>query len=298
MRALHDVPAPAKLNLFLHVVGKQPDGYHLLESLFVLIDWADTLHFERRDDGHIQRHDLADGGDLPTDDLCVRAARALQVASGCPYGVDIHLDKQLPSGAGMGGGSSDAASTLLALNQLWGLRWPRERLMPIGLKLGADVPFFLGGQPAFVQGIGELLTPLSVPARRFAVLKGPAGLETRAIFSSPHLAHSEKSAIVAGFPAQAKTLENLVDGFGRNDLQPAAVAISAQVLEAIRKLEANFGNARMTGSGAAVFARLSGAGEDGGDERSLATLLQELPAGWTGRICRSLDQHPLRSWAG
>jgi 4-diphosphocytidyl-2-C-methyl-D-erythritol kinase len=302
MRALHDVPAPAKLNLFLHVVGKRPDGYHLLESLFVLIDWADTLHFERRDDGQIQRHDLRGGdlcgGDLPADDLCVRAARALQAASGCTHGVDIHLDKQLPSGAGMGGGSSDAASTLLALNQLWGLHWPRERLMPIGLKLGADVPFFLGGQPAFVQGIGELLTPLAVPARRFAVLKGPAGLETRAIFSSPLLAHSEKSAIVAGFPAQAKTLENLVDGFGRNDLQPAAVAISVEVFEAIRRLDASFGNARMTGSGAAVFARLSGAGDDGRDERSLATLLQELPAGWTGRICRSLDQHPLRSWVG
>lgn len=297
MRSLLDVPAPAKLNLFLHVVGKRPDGYHLLESLFVLIDWADTLHFERRDDGLIQRHDVR-GGDLPVEDLCVRAGRALQQATGCNFGADIHLDKQLPSGAGMGGGSSDAASTLLALNRLWGLQLPLERLLPIGLSLGADVPFFLGGQPAFVQGIGEVLTPLDLPARRFAVLKGPQGLETRAIFSSPLLARSEKSAIVAGFPAQAKTLENLADGFGRNDLEPAAVAISAEVLEATRKLEASFGNARMTGSGAAVFARLAGEGKDGRDDQSLATLLQALPAGWIGRICRSLDQHPLRGWAG
>ena len=134
LRALYDVPAPAKLNLFLHVVGRRADGYHLLQSLFVLIDWADTLHFERRDDGGLSRHDL--GQPLPADDLCLRAARALQAASGTPLGAAISIDKRLPAGAGMGGGSSDAASTLLALNRLWGLHWPRERLARAGADAG------------------------------------------------------------------------------------------------------------------------------------------------------------------
>lgn len=296
MKAIHDVAAPAKLNLFLHVVGKRPDGYHLLQSLFVLVDWADTLHFERRDDGRLARHDLG-ASDLPADDLCLRAARALQSASGCTLGADIHLEKHLPAGAGMGGGSSDAASTLLALNRLWGLRWPLPRLMALGLSLGADVPFFLGGGPALVEGIGEVLHPLALPEQRFAVLKGPGGLATREIFSSPLLARSEMLAIVAGFPALAGTVERLIAGFGRNDLQPAAEALSSDVQEALAQLSKTFGNARMTGSGAAVFARLDGAGEVGNDAQSLARVLQARPAAWTGRICHSLAQHPLAGWA-
>jgi hypothetical protein len=164
LRALLDVPAPAKLNLFLHVVGRRADGYHLIESVFVLIDWCDLLHFERRDDGALARHDL--GPALPADDLCLRAARRLQRESGCPLGADITLDKRVPWGAGLGGGSSDAASTLLALNRLWGLRWPRERLLALALQLGADVPFFVGGTNAFVEGIGERLTPLPPGGRR------------------------------------------------------------------------------------------------------------------------------------
>lgn len=199
MQALYDVPAPAKLNLFLHVVGKRPDGYHLLQSLFVLIDWADTLHFERRTDGRLQRHDRGDA--LPADDLCLRAARALQQASGCTLGADIHIDKRLPSGAGMGGGSSDAASTLLALNRLWGLHWPRSRLLPIALTLGADVPFFVGGRNAFVEGIGEVLHPITLPTLDFAVVKPAVSIGTKEIFSSPLLQRSDSVAIVAGFPA-------------------------------------------------------------------------------------------------
>ena len=158
----YDVPAPAKLNLFLHVVGRRADGYHLIDSLMLPIDWCDTLHFERRDDGRLARHDLGDP--LPADDLCLRAARALQQASGTPLGADISIEKRLPSGAGLGGGSSDAASTLLALNRLWGLDWPLERLLPIGLALGADLPFFLDGRPARVGGIGERLTPVALRA--------------------------------------------------------------------------------------------------------------------------------------
>ncbi|HEY8878311.1 MAG TPA: 4-(cytidine 5'-diphospho)-2-C-methyl-D-erythritol kinase [Roseateles sp.] len=297
MKALHDLAAPAKLNLFLHVVGKRPDGYHLLQSVFVLIDWADTLHVESRADGRLQRHDVL-GGDLPADDLCLRAARLLQAETGCRLGADIHLEKRLPAGAGMGGGSSDAATTLLALNRLWDLRLPLARLLELGLKLGADLPFFLGGGPAFVEGIGEILHPLTLPEQRFAVMKGPAGLATKDIFSSPLLARSENLAIVAGFPATARTAENLVNGFGRNDLQPAAEGISSEVRDALQQLSEVFGNARMTGSGAAVFARLAGDGKDGKDDQSLATLLKARPSGWTGRICRSLAQHPLAGWAG
>lgn len=300
MKSLHDLAAPAKLNLFLHVVGKRPDGYHLLQSVFVLIDWADTLHVERRADGQLRRHDML-GGDLPADDLCLRAARLLQAETGCALGADIHLEKRLPAGAGMGGGSSDAATTLLALNRLWGLRLPLQRLMALGLKLGADVPFFLGGGPAFVEGIGEILHPLSLPEQRFAVVKGPGSLATKDIFSSPLLARSENLAIVAGFPALAGTEDELVSGFGQNDLQPAAEAISSEVRDALALMSKQFGNARMTGSGSAVFSVLAGDGKDGKDDQSLATLLQELPqgasGGWTGRICRSLAQHPLAGWA-
>src|SRR5436190_2613734 len=148
MKALYDVAAPAKLNLFLHVVGRRADGYHLIQSAFVLIDWRDTLHLELRADGGLARHDLA--AKLPDDDLCLRAAHLLQRESGTTLGADISIDKQVPWGAGMGGGSSDAASTLLALNRLWALNWPLSRLLTLGLALGADVPFFLAGHNAWV----------------------------------------------------------------------------------------------------------------------------------------------------
>ncbi len=295
MKALHDLAAPAKLNLFLHIVGKRPDGYHLLESVFVLIDWADTLHIEVRTDGRLIRHDVL-GGDLPADDLCLRAARLLQTETGCTLGADIHLEKRLPAGAGMGGGSSDAATTLLALNRLWGCGLPMSRLLALGLKLGADVPFFLGGRPAFVEGIGEILHPITLPPQRFAVLKGPGGLATKEIFSSQLLARSEKLVIVAGFPASEIAAERIAKGTGRNDLQPAAEAISSDVRMALDLMSKQFGNARMTGSGAAVFSLLEN-GNEGKDDQSLATLLQALPEGWTGRICRSLAQHPLAGWA-
>ena len=252
MRAFYDLPAPAKLNLFLHVVGKRPDGYHLLQSIFVPIDWQDSLHLERRDDGRLQRHDLTTA--LPADDLCLRAARLLQQASGCGLGADIHIDKQIPSGAGMGGGSSDAATVLIGLNRLWGLNWKREQLLPLALRLGADVPFFLGDGSAWVEGIGERLTPVALPTRRFAVLKPPVSLPTKAIFESPLLQRSESIAIVAG---------SSVDAWKqcRNDMQPAAQAQAAQVGEALQRLEAEFGkgsSCRMTGSGSAVFAEVSG----------------------------------------
>ncbi len=283
LRSLLDVAAPAKLNLFLHVVGRRADGYHLLQSVFVLIDWCDTLHFERRADGRLARHDL--GPALPDDDLCLRAARLLQAESGTRLGADISIEKHVPWGAGMGGGSSDAASTLLALNRLWGLNLPRERLAALGLKLGADVPFFIGGHNAFVEGIGERLTPLPVPPAWFAVVKPPAAIATSAIFGSPLLVRNTEAVILAGF------LADTAGGFGRNDLQAPAEAHCAEVGVAREILQRRFGNARMTGSGSAVFAR-AGTGAE-----PTAAMPADLPPGWVGRMCRSLEQHPLVGWA-
>ncbi|MCW5611396.1 MAG: 4-(cytidine 5'-diphospho)-2-C-methyl-D-erythritol kinase [Rubrivivax sp.] len=300
LRALYDVPAPAKLNLFLHVIGRRDDGYHLLQSAFVLIDWADRLHFERRDDGRLQRHDL--GPALPDDDLCLRAARALQQASGTALGADISVDKHLPWGAGLGGGSSDAASTLLALNRLWGLHWPRQRLAAIGLALGADVPFFVGGQHAFVEGIGERLTPLALPAMQFAVVKPPPAVATRDIFSHPMLRRDSKPVILAGSLEEAGCGQAVTapvawwqgagEAFGANDLQPVAEAACPEVAQAAAWLRKRFGNSRMTGSGSAVFSRV------GMEASPMATFpAEELPTGWVGRMCRSLDRHPLVDWS-
>ncbi|HKX43936.1 MAG TPA: 4-(cytidine 5'-diphospho)-2-C-methyl-D-erythritol kinase [Burkholderiaceae bacterium] len=295
MRALYDIAAPAKLNLFLHVVGRRADGYHLLQSLFVLIDWCDTLHIERRDDGKLARHDLAAA--LPADDLCLRAARALQQASGTPWGADISIAKHVPSGAGMGGGSSDAASTLLALNRLWGLNLPRRRLAEIGLTLGADVPFFIGGGNAFVEGIGEKLTPVAVPTQWLAVLKPPQSIETSAIFASPLLvrntapiAETAIPAILAGFLAEQRD-QSLTNQNLRNDLQPPAEAACPAVAQAAKVLTERFGNSRMSGSGSAVFARA------GTLAQPVAQIPQDLPPGWVARMCRSLQQHPLAGWA-
>lgn len=288
LQALYDLPAPAKLNLFLHVVGRRPDGYHLLQSAFLLIDWMDTLHIELRHDGGLSRSDLS--AELPADDLCLRAARALQAASGCPLGAHIAIDKQVPWGAGLGGGSSDAATTLLALNRLWGLHWPRQRLLELGLRLGADVPFFLGGTNAWVEGIGERLTPLPWPSRRYVVVKPSVAIPTQAIFSSPLLRRDTPPATIAVFLANTEC-------FSKNDLQAAAAAYSSEVGEALRLLEQHVGPGRMSGSGSAVFA---GAGENPGAndvfERS-RQVLATLPSGWTSRLCRSLTVHPLKEWA-
>ena len=303
LRALYDVAAPAKLNLFLHVIGRRADGYHLLESIFVLIDWVDVLHFELRDDARLTRHDLAAA--LPDDDLCLRAAKAFQARTGVRHGVDISIDKQIPWGAGLGGGSSNAASVLLALNRLWGVGWPLSRLLDLGLELGADVPFFLAGTNAFVQGVGERLTPVTIPGHWFAVIKPPASLATRAVFASPLLVRDSGAVIVESFPGRASSgtqvppgqglgesgIAGLLGGFGRNDLQRAAQAQCVEVARAAELLQARFGNSRMTGSGSAVFARA------GTDAQPVAALPAPLAPGWVGRMCRSLEHHPLLGWA-
>ena len=298
--AIHDVPAPAKLNLYLHVVGKRADGMHLLESLMVLIDWCDTLHFAPRSDGALRRHDATVA--LPPDDLCLRAARALQSASGTTLGADITVEKRVPAGAGLGGGSSDAASTLLALNRLWQLDWPLERLLPIGAALGADVPFFLAGSNAFAAGIGELLVPAAVGPGWFAVVKPEASLATAAVFASPKVAERVAAARIEGFSeprpgvdaepgGRGEAGSRLVEGFGANDLQAAAEGLCPDVRRAATALDRVYGNSRMTGSGSAVFARA------GSGPVPSAAMPGDWPSGWSGRMCRSLERHPLAGWA-
>jgi 4-diphosphocytidyl-2-C-methyl-D-erythritol kinase len=277
MQSLYDIPAPAKLNLFLHITGRRDDGYHLIQSAFMLIDWCDTLHFEIRSDGIISREDLTWA--LPEDDLCVRAAKALQAASGCRQGAHIGIVKSVPAQAGMGGGSSDAASTLLALNRLWNLQLPLEKLMAIGLKLGADVPFFLSGRHGWVEGIGEKITPLELPAAQFVVVKPDAGLDTKLIFSDPELKRDSQPAIISGFAANTLT-------FGQNDLQAVAQKLCPGVNQALEWLAAQGLNGRMTGSGSAVFAHLLHAVD-----------LQNVPVALQVRLCSSLDVHPLLGWA-
>jgi len=298
--AIYDVPAPAKLNLYLHVVGRRADGMHLIESLMVLIDWCDTIHVEPRGDGLLRRHDIAAA--LPADDLSLRAARALQAASGTRLGVDITVDKQVPWGAGLGGGSSDAASTLLALNRLWGLGWPLERLLPIGLALGADVPFFLAGSNALASGIGERLLRVDVAPAWFAVVKPAAALATGEVFARPEVAERVAAARIAGFPEavpgvdaepglRGETGPRLAEGFGTNDLQAAAEALCPEVERAAASLRRTYGNSRMTGSGSAVFARA------GSGPTPSAAMPSDWPEGWSGRMCRSLRRHPLAGWA-
>ncbi len=277
MKSLYDIAAPAKLNLFLHITGRRSDGYHLMQSVFMLIDWCDTLHFELRTDGTIGREDL--GATLPADDLVVRAARALQALSATPLGVHIGIEKNIPTQAGMGGGSSDAASTLLALNRLWKLNLSLEQLAAIGLGLGADVPFFLGGHNAWVEGIGEELTPVTLPAGRFLVVKPQEGLETRLIFSDPALKRDSETAIISGFIADAF-------GFGRNDLQSVAQRLCPGVSQALEWLALRGLEGRMTGSGSAVFAPVLRHIDVG-----------SAPSAFQVRLCNSLDVHPLVGWA-
>jgi len=277
MSALYDVPAPAKLNLFLHITGRRADGYHLLQSAFMLVDWQDTLHFEIRPDGQLSREDL--GPALPPEDLVLRAARALQQATGSTAGAHIQIEKRIPAEAGMGGGSSDAATCLLALNRLWNLGPALPALEKIGLSLGADVPVFLRGRKAWVEGIGEQITPISLPPARFAVVKPAAGLATKTIFQDQSLKRDSDSATIAGFAANPF-------GFGHNDLEPVARRLCPDVDEALQWLGSQGLQGRMTGSGSAVFALLP-----------QGTSLTQAPAGWVARECGNLEVHPLVGWA-
>ncbi len=282
-RSLHDCAAPAKLNLFLHIVGRRDDGYHLLQSVFQLIDLADTLHFDLRDDDQIVRTT-----DLPVvpaeSDLMVRAARLLQSAAiqrGLPaQGVDIAIDKRLPMGGGIGGGSTDAATTLIALNHLWQLGLARAELMQLGLQLGADVPFFLSGRNAFVEGIGERMSAIATPACWFVLVHPGVAVPTPVIFRDPELTRDSK-------PVKMSDFSNRLPGFGRNDLQAVAARTFPPVADALQWLS-NHGEARMTGSGACVFAAFA-------KESDADAALSDLPPEWRGWKTRTLDAHPLAS---
>ena len=287
MKSLSNVLAPAKLNLFLHITGRRTDGYHLLQSVFMLIDWYDTLHFELRNDGQISREDL--NVLLPPDDLITRAARLLQQSTGTALGAHIAIEKSIPAQAGMGGGSSDAATCLLALNKLWGLGLSVKQLAEMGLKLGADVPFFLHGHNAWVEGVGEIMAPISLPPAQFVVVKPPEGLETAKIFGSEALKRDTKPATISVFAADPY-------GFGHNDLQPVAQRLCPQISDAIAWLEsaslASVVKGRMTGSGSAVFAQVP----RGTDLIQMA----QVPATWQNwkiQMCGNLDVHPQKGWA-
>lgn len=278
------LPAPAKLNLFLHVLRRRADGYHELQSAFVPIDLADTLDFELRDDGAITR-----GGDIvgdPQTDLALRAARLLQHESGTKLGVAIHVDKRIPAGSGMGGGSSDAATTLIALNRLWRLGWPRERLAALAPRLGADVAFFLGPGPAFVEGIGEQVTPIEFPPASFAVVKPQVTVATSEIFKDPGLTRDTKATIISAFSAGLAQFPRAL--FGANDLE-AVVRRRVPEVDAALTLLNRFGAARMTGSGSAVFMAAA-------TEEQVREAIAQLPDGWTGWVVRSLKHHPLAEW--
>jgi len=277
MKSLHDVPAPAKLNLFLHITGQRPDGYHLIQSVFMLIDWCDTLHFEKRPKSSVSREDLT--VKLPADDLITRAAKLLQQHTGCTQGVHIAVDKQIPAQAGMGGGSSDAATCLLALNQLWDLKLRLPELEKIGLQLGADVPFFLRGQNAWVEGIGEQISPIALPPAQFWVIKPSSGIETPLIFAHPDLQRATKAATISVFAAQPYD-------FGHNDLQPIAQAMCHDVSKALELLSNAGMNGKMTGSGSAVFAHCT-----------TGMTPTTVPDHWLMRKCSNLEVHPLQGWA-
>jgi 4-diphosphocytidyl-2-C-methyl-D-erythritol kinase len=305
-------PAPAKLNLFLHVVGRRPDGFHLLQTLFRFIDLHDTLHFTLRKDGAIRRTSVIEGV-TEEQDLCVRAARLLQNEARCALGVDIAVEKHIPMGGGLGGGSSDAATTLIALNRLWSLGLPRARLMQLGLRLGADVPVFVFGENAFAEGIGEKLQTYPLPEAWYVVLLPPVQVPTAQIFAHPELTRNTVSITMRAL--SELQLRHVTDGVSRlreqlpssssrtkglrptvserrwqlrNDLQSVVCKLYPEVARYIAWLD-NSGNAMMTGSGACVFAEF-------GSRDQAEAVLRQLPHDMRGVVAQGLARHPLHDW--
>ncbi|HQU61557.1 MAG: 4-(cytidine 5'-diphospho)-2-C-methyl-D-erythritol kinase [Burkholderiales bacterium] len=271
-------PAPAKLNLFLHVVGRRPDGYHLLQTVFRLLDFYDQIDLKVRDDGVIRL--IAPLENVPVEqDLCVRAARLLQSESGTQLGVDIALHKHIPVGGGLGGGSSDAATMLMALNDLWHLNWENSRLRALGLKLGADVPIFIFGENAFAEGVGEQLTALSLPQAWYLVIVPPVHVSTVEIFSNKELTRNTIPITIPPFSIRD----------GHNDLEPVVCSLYPEVsrsLEWLKRLE-NTKITAMSGSGACVFAEFA-------TESGANAAFAKLPADMRGFVARGLDRHPMR----
>ena len=268
-------PAPGKLNLFLHVLGRRADGYHELQTVFRLIDRSDRVGIAVRSDGGLRRHDPLPGI-AEDDDLCVRAARLLRARTRSALGADLAIDKRLPIGGGLGGGPSDAAPTLVVLNRLWGPGLSREALCGLARELGADVPFFVHGENAIGEGVGDRLRTLSLPPAWYLVLVPPVALSTRDVFGDNALTRNTKRLKIPPF----------FSGQGSNDLEPAAVRRSPEIAAHLAWLRARRPQARMTGSGACVFAEL-------GTEGEARALLGELPGGMQGFVARGLEHHPL-----
>ncbi|WP_296945407.1 4-(cytidine 5'-diphospho)-2-C-methyl-D-erythritol kinase [uncultured Massilia sp.] len=287
---LHDCPAPAKLNLFLHVTGRRPDGYHLLQSVFQLIDHGDTLHFDLRADARIVR--TTDVPGVPeAQDLVVRALRALQAEYArrhgrLPPGIDVAIDKRLPMGGGLGGGSSDAATALMAANHLWQAGLTDAELMALGLPLGADIPFFLFGETAFAEGVGERLQAVDGPDVWYVVVEPGVSVPTVAIFTATDLTRDTKPITIADFPRGQTGSQDWI-GFGKNDLQDVAARLFPPVAEAIDWL-GRHGAARMTGSGACVFCAFS-------SEQEAERVRKQVPAGWKAWKARALPRHPMKT---
>lgn len=273
-------PAPAKLNLFLHVIGRREDGYHLLQTVFRFLDFSDQLGFVLRNDSVIKLHTPIPG--VPEEnDLCVRAAKLLQQKSHQSFGVEIFLEKRIPMGGGLGGGSSDAATTLLVLNRLWGLNWTRAHLMELGLELGADVPVFIYGENAFAEGVGEKLSAIALPPAWYLVLTPPVHVSTGQIFSSRELTRNTNPIKIPPFSIWQ----------GRNDLAPVVCQmypVVARCLEWLKQLS-NTTLVAMSGSGACVFAEFA-------NELSAQNALRQLPDGMSGFVAKGLACHPLRNF--
>lgn len=280
------IPAPAKINLFLHVVGRRADGYHLLQTCFRFLDWGDHLIFEPRSDGVIELLTPLPGVDEQTE-LSVRAARRLQQAAGVRLGAAIHLDKRIPMGGGLGGGSSDAASTLIALNRLWRLDWPRPRLAELALALGADVPVFIFGRSALAEGVGEQLTAIELPPACYVIVFPGCGVPTGPVFADPELTRSTEAVKIGALSeaGQSVARELAMLGFGRNDLEPVVCRRYPEVGRALCWLRART-VARMSGSGACLVGWCRTPAE-------ARALVAEVPAPWAAWVATGIDEHPL-----
>jgi 4-diphosphocytidyl-2-C-methyl-D-erythritol kinase len=267
-------PAPAKLNLFLHITGRRADGYHLLQSVFQFLDFGDGIYIDIRDDGAIHRlNDLP--GVTPEQDLVVRAARLLQQRSGCRLGADLRVVKKLPMGGGLGGGSSDAATVLVVLNRLWGVNLPVGELAELGLQLGADVPVFVHGHAAWAEGVGEILQPVELPEPWYLVIIPPVAVSTATIFSDPQLTRE----------CQAIKIRDFLAGEGENVCQPVASRHYPEIAQALAWL-GSFATAKMTGTGSCVFAAFDSRGE-------AEAVYQKLPAGWRGFVAKGSNRSAL-----
>lgn len=282
-------PAPAKINLFLHVTGRRADGYHLLQTAFRMLDIGDTLGFEPRPDSAIVRVNDIPG--VPAEsDLVVRAARLLQQRTGCRLGAAIRVDKKLPMGGGLGGGSSDAATTLLALNRLWKLGCTRRELQTWSLELGADVPFFIFGQTAWAEGVGEELKPLALPPSWYVVVKPPVSVPTVEIFRAKSLTRDTPPLIMPAFAAEQTSA--FLEQTGRNDLQPVACSMYPEIGRALEALDrfSSSGAARMSGSGACVFLPCA-------TQQQATEVVEKLAGEFEVWQTSGLDRHPMLDWA-